>query len=146
MLATQLTKLRSRKRRTSDLHLVAGPSDGEPLDALARAVDLGAARAARLPGLSPAELALEAVVAQIDSFVEMVKVVLPTSSLSASDVALVRQDLRTLSHEARRCAPRMAIHEAVTASVVDLLDGHVSDLSFRGVRARRPSFAIYPVA
>jgi hypothetical protein len=74
----------------------------------------------------------------VDAFVELVRLLLPVSSLSAHQCALIRQDVRSLQAEARRDLPRPAVIEALMASVVDDLAEGVSALGERTLRARLP--------
>ncbi|SDD63172.1 hypothetical protein SAMN05421872_109235 [Nocardioides lianchengensis] len=74
---------------------------------------------------------------QVGSFVDLVRLLLPVSSLSAQRAALVRQDLRLLQQEARRePAGRPAVCQALMAALVEELADGVSSFSLRSLQAR----------
>lgn len=57
----------------------------------------------------------------VASFVELARLLLPTSGLARDREELVRQDLRTLRAELRRPQPREAVCRAIVASVLEEL-------------------------
>lgn len=78
---------------------------------------------------------------RIASFVELARMLLAVSSLSAHRAALVRRDLRLLQQEERRDGARPAVSEALMATVVDELADGVSSFSLRSLvnRTRLPA-------
>lgn len=58
---------------------------------------------------------------QVASFVELARLLLPTSGLPTEREELVRQDLRTLRAELLRDRPRESVCQAIVASVVEEL-------------------------
>lgn len=58
---------------------------------------------------------------QVAAFVELARLLLPTSGLPGDRAELVRQDIRTLRAELRRAQPREAVCQAIVASVIEEL-------------------------
>lgn len=75
-------------------------------------------------------------VERVESFVELARLVLGVSSLSAQRSALVRGDLRSLLRETRRDEVRAAVCQALMASVVEVLADGVSTFSLRALQSR----------